>query len=82
MSKFNKGDKVIINSINTKGIISYIRYPLHNEPQPIYYIVDYTNGSGDECSTGFKSEHIRLDKEWYRNQKIARTFHTDNNEDE
>lgn len=67
--EFNIGDKVIIKSIKTKGEITEIK---HREviPVKIYYIVDYFDASGSKHSTGFKGEHLELDKQYYREKRI------------
>lgn len=66
---FNIGDRVIIKSIKTKGEVTRISKDRNGV---IYYIVDYIdrNGHKNSISTGFKGEHIELDKQYYRENKI------------
>ena len=72
--EFNIGDKVIIKSIKTKGEITDIRY---RERIPIiYYIVNYVDTQGHKksknvnCLRGFQVEHLELDKQYYRENRI------------
>lgn len=64
--KFNKGDKVIIKSIKVKGTIESVRYSfIGSSNSENYYMVNY-GGS----TSGFKAEHLEIDKEYYRDKKI------------
>jgi hypothetical protein len=67
--EFNIGDKVIIKSIKTKGEIREIK-PRFNNFRIVYYIVDYFDVGGSKHSTGFKKEHLELDKQYYREKRI------------
>lgn len=66
--EFNIGDRVIIKSIKTKGEVTHISKDRNGVT---YYIVDYVDRNGHKiATTGFKGEHIELDKQYYRENKI------------
>ena len=76
---FNIGDKVIIKSIKTKGEVTQLIVPrsdpkLNGSTQigsnELYYIIDYYDDLGGQHSTGFKEDHIELDKQYYREKSI------------